>query len=176
MSPDPASASPADKGKPRKKRTKRRIKKRELAVIGWRARIDLPDFGLEGVQVKVDTGARTSSLHATHVRHFEKDGEPWVRFRVHTGKRGARVPSSVEAPLLDSRKIRSSNGAVEERLVIGTRITAMGLTWDAEVTLAKRGSMAFPMLLGRACLKRRFLVDSGRSYLKPKSTDPKKPA
>ena len=155
-----------------KKKRRKKKAKRELRVIDWRARVDLPDFGLEGGQVKVDTGARTSSLHATHIRHFTKDGAEWVRFRVHTGKRGARVHTAVEAPLLDCRNIRSSNGAVEERIVIATRISTMGLTWDAEVTLAKRGSMAFPMLLGRACLRERFLVDSGRSYIKPRPPIP----
>lgn len=160
-----ASQPEARPKRPRKK--KRRRAPRERLVIGWRARVDLPDFGLQEVQAKVDTGARTSSLHASHIRPFEKDGTPWVRFRVYTGKRGKRVLTVAEAPLVDQRKIRSSNGAVEDRYVVATRLATMGLEWEAEVTLARRGSMAFPMLLGRACLKRRFLVDAGRSYLKP---------
>ena len=93
-----------------KKKRRKKKAKRELRVIGWRARVDLPDFGLEGVQVKVDTGARTSSLHATHIRHFTKDGAEWVRFRVHTGKRGARVHTAVDEAI---NAIRS--GAIEAR-------------------------------------------------------------
>lgn len=140
-------------------------RKQERTVIGWRALVDLPDLGVAQVRAKVDTGARTSSLHATHVRVFEKDGAEWVRFRVHFGPRGARQNVQAEAPLVDRRKVRSSNGAVEERLVIRTTLASTGRRWMAEMTLAKRGSMAFPMLLGRGCLKRRFLVDSGRSFL-----------
>lgn len=148
----------------------------ELVVIGWRALVDFPAFGLTGIPAKVDTGARTSSLHATHVQPFERDGKAWVRFHLYSGKRNARKHTVAEAPLVDLRKIRSSNGAVEERYVIETQVSARGLTWTAEVSLSKRSSMTFPMLLGRACLRNRFLVDSGHSYLKTKTPSPAEPA
>jgi hypothetical protein len=149
---------------------------KELVIIGWRALIDFPEFGLRSVQAKVDTGARTSSLHATHVRVFERNGETWVSFQVDSGKGKARVHTAAEARLVERRNIRSSNGAVEERFVIATRVEARGLSWIAEVSLAKRTSMTFPMLLGRSCLRNRFLVDSGHSYLKTKTSSRNKAA
>jgi len=166
------------KRKPKQKKRQRVTVQRrahgnkELVVIGWRALIDFPEFGLRSVQAKVDTGAQTSSLHATHIRSFERDGETWVSFQVDCGMGKARVHNRAEARLVGRRKIRSSNGAVEERFVIATRIAARGLTWTAEISLAERASMAFPMLLGRACLRNRFLVDSGHSYLKTKTPPP----
>ena len=167
--------------KKRKKRQRLTVRRRsrddhELVVIGWRALIDFPEFGLKGIPAKVDTGARTSSLHATHIRSFERDGQTWLNFQLYSGKRKARVQTTAEARLVDLRKIRSSNGAVEERYVIETTISARGLSWKAEVSLSKRSSMTFPMLLGRACLRNRFLVDSGHSYLKTKTPSAAEPA
>jgi hypothetical protein len=164
----------------RKKRQRVTVRRRargehELVVIGWRALVDFPEFGLIGIPAKVDTGARTSSLHATHAQTFERGGKVWVRFHVYSGKRRARVHTIAEAPLVELRKIRSSNGAVEERYVITTQVSARGLNWTAEVSLSKRSSMTFPMLLGRSCLRNRFLVDSGHSYLKTKSPPPAEP-
>lgn len=172
MNSKPKAPRDSKPKKAKRKSSGRTRRRSQLVIIGWRAKVDFPDFGLQGVQAKVDTGARTSSLHATHWRSFERDGAEWIRFRVYTGKRGARLQTTAEAPLVDRRKVRSSNGAVEERLVIATRVEARGLSWTAEISLAKRGSMAFPMLLGRVCLRNRFLVDSGHSYLKTKTPAP----
>jgi len=144
--------------------------KSDLPVIGWREWVGLPDFGIESIKVKVDTGARSSSLHAFDLHHFERAGVPWVRFQVHPVQRKREPTVEFEAPVLEVRSVRSSSGKATRRPVIVTHITLLGLTWPVELTLAGRDNMGFRMLLGREAFRRRFLVDAGRSYCggKPK--------
>lgn len=136
-----------------------------LPVIGWREWVGLPDFGIEAIKVKVDTGARSSSLHAFDLREFERDGATWVRFRVHPVQRSRDRTVQVEARVLEHRAVRSSDGRVSRRPVILARVRLLGLEWPVELTLAGRDEMGFRMLLGREAIRRRFLVDSGRSFL-----------
>ena len=136
----------------------------ELPVIGWREWVGLPDWGISGTKAKVDTGARSSSIHAVNLQRFERDGVPWVRFRVHPLQRKSAQTVEVEAPVLETRLIRSSNGKVASRPVIVANISMMGTTWPVELTLASRDEMGFRMLLGREAIRRRFLVDAGASY------------
>lgn len=136
----------------------------DLPVIGWREWVGLPDFGIERIKVKVDTGARSSSLHAIDLREFERDGVAWVRFRVHPVQRRSDPSVQVEAPVLEHRTVRSSNGKVARRPVIVANATLLGVTWPVELTLASRDEMGFRMLLGREAFRRRFLVDAGRSF------------
>ncbi len=141
-----------------------------LPVIGWREWVGLPDIGIEFIKVKVDTGARSSSLHAFDLESFERDGETWVRFQVHPVQRKRAKVVEVEAPVLEYRTVRSSNGKTSRRPVIVTDVTLLGQTWPVELTLASRDEMGFRMLLGREAIRKRFLVDTGRSYYggKPK--------
>ena len=136
----------------------------DLPVIGWREWVGLPDFGIERIKVKVDTGARSSSLHAFDLREFVRDGAVWVRFRVHPVQRRSDTSVQVEAPVLEHRAVRSSNGKVARRPVIVANLTLLGVTWPVELTLAGRDEMGFRMLLGREAFRRRFLVDAGRSF------------
>ena len=135
-----------------------------LPVIGWREWVGLPDLGIKTIKVKVDTGARSSSLHAFNLRVFERDGVKWVRFQVHPVQRKSIRTVEVEVMVLEFRPVRSSSGAVTLRPVIVTNIELLGLTWPVELTLASRDEMGFRMLLGREAFRRRFLVDAGRSY------------
>jgi len=141
-----------------------------LPVIGWREWVGLPDFGIRHIKVKVDTGARSSSLHAFDLQEFERDGEKWVRFQVHPVQRKKDRTVTVEAKVLEYRSVRSSSGKASMRPVIVTNVTLLGITWPVELTLASRDEMGFRMLLGRTAFRRRFLVDAGRSYCggKPK--------
>lgn len=137
----------------------------ELIKIGWREWVGMPEFGVERIKVKVDTGARTSSLHAFDV---ELDGPPdarVVRFSLHPIQRNNKVSVPCEAPLLEERHVRSSNGARELRPVILTPIEVDGQLWPVEITLTSRDNMGFRMLLGREAIRRRCLVDAGRSFL-----------
>lgn len=135
-----------------------------LPIIGWREWVGLPDLGIKHIKVKVDTGARSSSLHAYDLRFFDKDEAPWVRFKVHPVQRKNDKTVVVEAPVLEYRSVRSSSGKATRRPVILTNIHLLGLTWSVELTLASRDEMGFRMLLGREAFRKRFLVDAGKSY------------
>lgn len=142
----------------------------DLPVIGWREWVGLPDFGIKMIKAKVDTGARSSSLHATHLQEFERDGRKWVRFQVNPVQRKSDRTVELEAMVLDFRSVRSSSGKAAIRPVIVTNIELFGITWAVELTLASRDKMGFRMLLGREAFRGRFLVDAGKSYYggKPK--------
>ena len=147
-----------------------RYRKSDLPIIGWREWVGLPALGIEQIKVKVDTGARSSSLHALGLREFERDGEKWVRFQVHPNQRNNDKTVEVEAKILEHRYVRSSSGTASRRPVIVTEVELLGITWSAELTLASRTNMGFRMLLGREAFRQRFLVDAGNSYYggKPK--------
>lgn len=133
-------------------------------VLGWREWASLPDLGVEAIKVKLDTGARTSSLHAFDLTHFERAGRPMVRFEVHPVQRSADDAVVVEAPVVDERWVRNSGGARELRPVIETTVRIGERAWPIELTLTRRDEMGFRMLLGRQALKRKALVDPGRSF------------
>jgi hypothetical protein len=129
--------------------------------VGWRELVDLPELGLAGIPAKIDTGARTSSLHAHVLEDFVREGERFVRFAVDwDGER-----HFCEAIHVDVRGITSSNGDQQTRFVIKTPLTIGNLTFRAEISLADRSQMQFPMLIGRSALRRRMVVDSGHSWL-----------
>jgi hypothetical protein len=144
--------------------TSRKKRRTPPEVLGWREWAGLPDFGVEAIKVKLDTGARTSSLHAFDLTHFERAGRPMVRFEVHPVQRSADDAVVVEAPVVDERWVRNSGGARELRPVIETTVRIGERAWPIELTLTRRDEMGFRMLLGRQALKRKALVDPGRSF------------
>lgn len=139
---------------------------RALPAVGWREWLSLPDLGIEKIKAKVDTGARTSALHAFDFEPFEVDGEPWVRFRVHPVQRDAMTTVEAAAPLVDRREVRSSSGKATLRPVVRARVVLGEHDWPIEITLVRRDLMGFRMLLGRQAVRNRFLVDPGRSFLR----------
>jgi hypothetical protein len=141
------------------------VKRDALPRIGWREWVGLPDLGIRSVKAKVDSGARSSSLHAFRIEPFERGGESWVRFDVHPLQRTDRLAKRCEARILDRRQVRSSNGLVAERFVILTTLDWHGHQVPMELTLANRDAMGFRMLIGREAIRNRFLIDSGKSYL-----------
>lgn len=136
--------------------------RRPVRIVGWRERIDIPELGLCGVRAKVDTGARTSCLHADDVEFFTKGAKRFVRFGA-TDDEG--VEQEYQLRLKERRWITSSNGGREHRPVVGLTLVLGGLRWKAEVTLTSRSTMGFPMLLGREALRGRFLIDPDRSFV-----------
>ena len=146
-----------------------------LPVIGWREWVGLPDLGIKWIKVKVDTGARSSSLHAFDLEDFEREGEKWVRFSIHPVQRKSTKTVEAEAKVLEYRSIRSSSGKASIRPVIVTNISLLGISWPVELTLANRDEMGFRMLLGREAFRKRFVVDAGNSYYGGKPKRKKKP-
>ena len=134
-----------------------------LPVVGWRELVHLPDLGLHAMPAKIDTGARTSSLHGTVLEEFERDGQRMVRFAVDFQQQHVR--QICEAVHVDVRGITSSNGETQYRYVIKTPMKIGDIEFRAEISLADRSDMKFPMLIGRSSLRRRFVVDSGYSWL-----------
>ena len=145
----------------------------EPLVIGWREWVHLADLGVRWIKVKVDTGARTSALHAEDIEHFRRRGADWVRFTVHPLQRSRLRPTQVSAPVVEMRNVRSSNGSQEERPVIETTIDIGGHLWPIELTLTRRDVMGFRMLLGRQGIRGHGVIDPGRSFLTRRKT--KKP-
>lgn len=134
-------------------------------VVGWREWIALPELGVAAIKPKIDTGARSSSLHAFNIESFERDGEAWVRFEIHPFQRDTETTVRAEARVLEQRLVRSSSGHAALRPVILTAIELGGQRWSVELTLAARDEMGFRMLLGREALRGRMVVEPGRSYL-----------
>ncbi|MEM1412555.1 MAG: ATP-dependent zinc protease [Pseudomonadota bacterium] len=134
-------------------------------TLGWREWVSLPDIGLWQLKAKVDTGARTSALHAFDVTTFSEGGEPWVRFLMHPNQRDDTSVTECLAPILDERDVRDSGGHQTRRFVIKTELVLGPHRWPIEATLTARDDMLFRMLLGRTALHRRCLVDPSRSYL-----------
>lgn len=134
-------------------------------AAGWREWVALPGLAVPHVKAKLDTGARSSALHAFGIEAFERDGAEWVRFAVQPWQRSDADAVAVEHPVHDRRSVRSSTGHVEERIVIRTSIALLGREVVADVTLTRRDAMGFRMLVGRDALRQGFLVDPARSYL-----------
>ncbi len=138
---------------------------RRRARIGWREWVALPELGVTRIKAKIDTGARSSALHAFAVERVRRRGKDVVRFAIHPLQRSSRREVVAEAEMVDERTVRSSNGVHALRPVIITRIELLGETWPIELTLASRDEMGFRMLLGRQAMRGRFLIDPGRSYM-----------
>jgi len=133
-------------------------------VVGWREWVCLPDLGIIALKAKLDTGARSSALHALAVHRYMEDGRPMVSFKVHPVQRDTNVSVETSAELIDEREVKDSGGRVERRPVIRTTVSLGGTEWPIEVTLSRRDEMGFRMLLGRQALKRRYVVDPGASF------------
>lgn len=135
-----------------------------LKTVGWREWIKLPQLGIKRIKAKLDTGARSCSLHAFDIETFENEGQSFVRFKVYPIQRSDRKIVVLEAKVLEFREVRSSNGQTTTRPVIETELVLHGTRQTIELTLADRNQMGFRMLIGRTALNGKFAVDSGRSY------------
>ena len=148
---------------------------KDLLTFGWREWVALPELGILHIKAKVDTGARSSALHAFEVRPFVVDGIQRIEFFIHPHQRDNETVLVCTADVVDQRSVTDSGGHKEDRWVISTLLKIGPHFWPIEMTLTARDDMRFRMLLGRTAIKRRALVDSSRSYRvgkKPKKAKP----
>ena len=146
-----------------------------LLIIGWREWLSLPDLGVPRIKAKIDTGARSSSLHAYDIEQFQREGCSLVRFKVHPMQRQEQMEVSCVAEVHDIRSVRSSSGEATDRIVIQTTASWLDQEWTIDLTLADRSQMGFRMLVGREAMRERMLVDPGRSYFGGRPKRRKKP-
>ncbi len=133
-------------------------------IIGWREWVALPELGVERIKAKIDTGARTSAIHAFDIEVCKKEERELVCFTIHPYQKNDTESQTCMCPVKDIRVITNSGGTREKRVVIETHLTMGNQTWPIEITLTNRDEMGFRMLLGRTAIKERFLVDPGRSF------------
>ena len=137
----------------------------EIITLGWREWVGLPDLALPQVKAKVDTGARTSALHAFRVSPLIENGVQRVEFSIHPNQRDIETEQVCKADVVDQRTVTDSGGHKEERWVISTLLQIGPHAWPIELTLTARDDMMFRMLLGRTALSHRAYVDPAVSYL-----------
>ena len=146
--------------------TKVRLRRpaRNEAEIGWREMVGLPELGIPALRAKIDTGARTSALHAVDLEVREVDGVRWIDF--HVPLPGESRLKRCSAYIVDERRIKNTSGVPETRYVVETLLVLGRRRWHIEVSLADREKMEFDLILGRTAIRsRRLLVNPGRSFL-----------
>lgn len=137
----------------------------ELTTIGWREWVFLPSLAAIPIKAKIDTGAKTSALHAFFIEPYEAEGVRKVKFLVHPYQRDSETVIECHAPVVDERLVRDSGGHEELRFVIESYFEIGGMKFSGEITLTDRDSMVFRMLLGRNALANKFVVNSSASFL-----------
>jgi ribosomal protein S6--L-glutamate ligase len=138
-------------------------------VIGWKEWASLDDIGIFAIKVKVDTGAKTSSLHAYDIKYFTKDGKKYINFNVHPIQRNKKILVPCTAELIACKKVKSSSGHKEKRPIIKVPIKIGDNIWDIEINLTNRDNMGYRMLLGRqAMVQKNIIIDPSMEYVHKK--------
>ncbi|NNG05583.1 MAG: ATP-dependent zinc protease [Inquilinus sp.] len=145
-------------------------------IVGWREWFGLPNLGVPRIKAKLDTGARTSALHAFDVERLTIDSREWVQFAVHPLQRDDRTVISCLAPLLDERGVKNSGGQLEHRYFIETTLRMDGRDWPIELSLTNRDQMGFRMLIGRTAMHGRLIVNPALSYSLKRGARRRRPA
>lgn len=144
-------------------------KKKKLKSIGWREWVALPELGIDKIKAKVDTGARTSALHAFALEPFDENGKKRIRFEIHPMQHDTELTITCIADVVDYRQVTDSGGHSEMRYVICTPVFLGEKSWPIEITLTERDTMLFRMLLGRNAIKKRYMVNPARSFITTKN-------
>jgi hypothetical protein len=134
-------------------------------MLGWREWVGLPEFDIPQIKAKVDTGARSSALHAFIIDPYRKGGQRWIMFAIHPVQRRTDVSIECHAPIKDRRLVSDSGGHKQRRYVIETRLILGQSLITAEMTLTNRDTMLFRMLIGRTTINNSFIIDPNASYL-----------
>ena len=135
---------------------------KDKKLIGNQEWCAFPELGISAIKARVDSGAKTSSIHAFNIRSFSKDDADWVSFEVHPVQRNDKILMRCECPIVDRRDVKSSSGESETRYVIHTPISLDSEVWDIEVTLTDRDAMGYRMLLGREAMNGRLIIDPSK--------------
>ena len=138
---------------------------KKYPIIGWREWVALPELDIHKIKAKIDTGARTSALHAFSLSPYLENGKHKISFDIHPLQHNTQEIITCVADIVDKRLVTDSGGHEEERYVIQTPIIMAGQTWPIEITLTERENMLFRMLLGRSALRKRFVVNPARSFV-----------
>ena len=138
---------------------------KQKAIIGRLETISLPELAISDIQVRVDTGAKTSSLHVDNIVKFKKNGKIMVKFDLHPDVYNVEEIVSCESPIHDIRRVKSSNGTSEQRYVILAEVQLGDINWSIEITLTDRSDMSYLMLFGREAIGKRFLVDPSKVFV-----------
>ena len=137
-------------------------------LLGWREWVGLPELNIAQIKAKVDTGARSSALHAFAIDPYRKGGQRWVMFTIHPIQNNSEMAIECHAPIKDRRMVSDSGGHKQRRYVIETRLILGQSLITAEMTLTNRDSMLFRMLIGRTTMNNRFIIDPSASYIQGK--------
>lgn len=132
---------------------------KNLKIIGRTELVDIPEWDLYELSAKIDTGAYTSSLHCHHIEQDEKEGQPFVRFNLLDPSHDTYNDKFFELPIFKTKKVKSSNGQTEERIIIKTILILAGIKLKIQLSLTDRSEMRYPLLIGRKALKGHFMVD-----------------
>jgi len=146
---------------------------KQLPLIGWREVVALPQLNIPAIKAKIDTGARSSALHAYHIEHYTEAGVAMIRFWVHPYQKNTCDSIQAQAQLLEMRKVRNSGGVAQLRPAIETVVKLGEREWSIELTLTNRDVMGFRMLLGRQAVRNHFLIDPGHSFLQSQAVERK---
>lgn len=146
---------------------KNKIKRPDLKCIGWREWVSLPQLGVPSIKAKIDTGARTSALHVSHIHRIP--GTNRIEFKIHPLQKHSQPETIATAEMIEERSIKSSNGETSLRPVILTDLKVGDRSFPIELTLVNRDMMGFRMLLGREAIRKRYLVNPGKSFLTNKN-------
>ncbi len=137
----------------------------ELVTLGWREWVSLPSLGVSSIKAKVDTGARTSALHAFNIEAYSDGPIEKVRFDIYPNHKDLKTVATCTSEVVDNRRVTDSGGHSQDRWVILVDVKLGASTWPIEVTLTSRDDMRFRMLLGRTAISKRAVVDPSRSYV-----------
>ncbi len=139
-----------------------------LPLLGWREWVSLPQLNIAQIKAKIDTGARSSALHAFAIHPYRKGGQRWVMFTIHPQQKNVGMSIECHAPIKDRRLVSDSGGHKQRRYVIETQIILGQSLITAEMTLTNRDSMLFRMLIGRTTINNHFIIAPNASYLQGK--------
>lgn len=137
----------------------------EKIIVGSEEWCSFPQLGISAIKARIDSGAKTSAVHALKIQPFKRDGQPWVSFEIHPIQQNRNTTVRCEARILDTRTVRSSSGEAEKRYVVKTMMSIGNHEWEVELTLTNRDSMGYRMLLGREAMQHRMLVDPSASFV-----------